>query len=76
MLCAKVAFSPLIGFITPRQLGPITSHLAADNVRDLTLQVFAVLAVLLEAGGDHDRCRDTKFTDSANQVRNGIGRGR
>ena len=55
MVVAKVAFRPVSGLITPRQLGPMTRMLARLRLRQqLALQRRAFRADFLEAGRDHD----------------------
>ena len=75
MLWANVAFRPVIGFITPRQFGPITPHLSANEVGNLTLQILAVLAKFLEARRDDNGSGDAQAHRLANDIGNGIRRG-
>ena len=53
-VCAKVAFSPRIGIHHAQAVRADEPHLAANGLRDLPLQLLAVLAEFLEAGGDDD----------------------
>ena len=53
---AKVALKPVIGFITPRQLGPIRRILPRMVSLILALVLLALLSHLFEAGGDDDGC--------------------
>ena len=72
-LRAKVAFSPRIGFITPRQFGPMSRILPRMISRDLPLQFLAVLAKLFEAGRDDDRRRNAHLHRLRDQVRHRVG---
>ena len=58
----------------PQAIGPDHAHFSADDARRSALQSFAVLAVLLKAGGDDDGCRNAQARRFANHVGTRIGR--
>ena len=70
----KGRVKPLTGIHHAQAVGADHAHLAANDLGDLPLQLLAVLAVLLEAGGDDDGPRNAKLHRLANHVGNGVGR--
>jgi hypothetical protein len=68
-LRAKVAFSPRIGIHHAQAVGADEPHLAADDLRDLPLQLLAMLAKLLEAGRNDNRRRNADLHRLGNDVR-------
>jgi hypothetical protein len=71
---AKVAFSPVAGFITPRQFGPIKAQAAATNpFQNFAFQLAAVFSVLLKSGRDNDSTSHSGFDAFRNNVWNSWG---
>ena len=77
MPAAKVALTPLMGFITPRQFGPDEAHVAAPGMgQHLALEFHSRRAGFLEAGRDDHRAGNPevgRFADDARDNRRGRG---